>query len=306
MKSTATANPLLSGQFQKFYRDQMGFVAEAIAPTFNTGEQSANYYVFDKDNMLLIPTKIGRAPGAPHVEVGMKLSDDNFFCDNYGIKIPVPDEDRKKYAVAFDADLAAARRIADILKINRELRVKDLITGNVSQANILVGWNQPDANPRQDSDVAVETIRKACGLRPNTMVISQGVRNALNLNPTVRRAFQLAIGGAVTLDMLKAYFEIENIVIAGQVIATSAEGRAITADDIWSDDVLLAHVRAGQDLMLPNLARTFNWSGVGSVDGQVSSWYDDDRKSTMHSVDHSTDEKIVGAEAGYLLRDAIQ
>jgi hypothetical protein len=122
----------------------------------------------------------------------------------------------------------------------------------------------------------------------------------------VRAAFQLAINGAVTIEMLKAYFEIPNIVVAGQVIATSAEGQAITADDIWSDDVLFAHVQPGQDLMRPNLARTFNWSGVGTVEGQVATWYDDDRKSTMHSVDHSTDEKIVGADAGYLLTDAIK
>lgn len=308
MQNTATANPVLTGHYVKFARDPMGFVAEAIAPTFNTGLQSAQYYVFTKDNMLHVPRNIGRAPGAPHQEVGLMLSDDNYFCENYGIKIPVPDEDRKKYAAFIDADIAAMRRVSDIIKVNRELRVKALATdlATVPNAGILVGWDNPAANPKTDSDVAKEAIRKGIGLRANTMVISESVRLALSQNNAVRAAFQLAINGAVTLDMLKAYFQIENIVVAGTVLATSKEGQALTADDIWGDDVLFAHVEPGQDLMLPNFARTMNWTDVGSVEGQVETWRDADRKSDVHQVDHCTDEKLTSAEAGYLLTNALQ
>src|ERR1043166_1299390 len=108
MKSTATANPVVSGMFMKFMRDTIGWVAETLAPTFNTGEQSSQYYVFDRENALLVPTNIKRAPGAPHKRITMQLSDDNYFCENYGIASPVPDEIRKKYAKFLDADSAAA------------------------------------------------------------------------------------------------------------------------------------------------------------------------------------------------------
>jgi hypothetical protein len=297
----------MSGAFTKFMRDMSGFVADAIAPMFNTALQSATYYVFDKDNFLLIPTNIERAPGAPHKRVGMKVSDDNYFCKNYGLAMPVPDEDRSRYASILDADTAAVKRIADIIKVNRELRVKTLVTNTatITNASPAIKWNDSGANPRTDVDVAKESVRKGCGQRVNTMIISETVRLNLSQNPNIRKAFQLAINGAVTMEMLKTYFEIQNIIVAGTVLATSAEGQTITADDIWSDDIVLAHVEPGQDLMSMNFARSFNWTGVGSIEAPVGTWRDEDCKSDIHQADHATAEKLVCAPAGYLLTDVL-
>ncbi len=307
MKSTSTANPVLSGIFSKFMRDQSGFVAEAIAPTFNTAEQSANYYVFDRENMLLVPTNIGRAPGAKHKRVTMQLSDDNYFCRNYGISAPVPDEVRARYAIALDADSSAIKRITDILKVNRELRVyaKATDTSVVPNGSPSVKWDQSGCNPKEDVDAGRENIRLNTGLRPNTMVLSETVRLVLENNPEIRKAFQLAINGRITMDMLKLYFGIDNIAVAGTILATSAEGQAITAADIWGEQVLLAHVEPGQDLMLPNLARSFNWTQVGAIDAAVETFRESDEKSDVHQADHATDEKITCAQAGFVLTDTL-
>jgi hypothetical protein len=307
MTSRATANPVLSGHFKKYMRDRTGFVAEAIAPTFNTGLQSASYYVFDKENMLHVPKNIERAPGAPHKEIGMRVSDDQYACKNYGLKMPVPDEFRAKYASFFDADRAAIDRIADTIIINRELRVKALATNTavVPNSTPAIKWNDSGCNPKTDVDAGKERIRKNFGLRPNTMVMSETVRLNLEQNPEVRKAFQLAIDGVITLAMLQTYFGIPRIVIASTVLATSAEGQALTADDIWADEVFLAHVEPGQDLMRPNFARTFNWTEVGNVEAAVKTWRDDDRESDMHAADHATDEKVVAVDAAFLLTDVL-
>jgi hypothetical protein len=307
MKSTATANPVVSGMFQKFMRDTAGWVAEAIAPTFNSAEQSAQYYVFDRENSLMVPTDIKRAPGAPHKEVSMQISDDFYNCENYGIGCKVPDEIRKKYANFLDADSAAANRIADTLKINRELRVKALVTDTavVPNATPVIKWDQPDCNPKVDVDAARENIRLGIGRRPNTMVMSETVRLACENNPEIRKAFQLAINGRVTNDMLRAYFNIDNIVIADQVLATNVEGRTLTSADIWGEEVLLAFVRPGQDLMLLNFARSFNWTEIAPIDGKIKTIRLGDEESDKHNTDHATDEKIVCAHGGFLLTDTL-
>lgn len=307
MTSTATANPVLRGFYNKFMRDEAGFVAELLAPTFNTGEQSAQYYVFDAENLLHIPRKIERAPGAEHVEVNTKLSDDNYNCKNYGLKIPVADEERKKYAIALDADLAAIKRVTDIIKVNRELRVKAKATNAavVPNASPAIKWNDVGCNPKNDVDAGKEAIRKGIGLRANTMVISETVKLILENHPEIRKAFQLTIEGRLTVEMLQVYFNIPRIAVAGTVLATSAEGQQIASDDIWQDDIVLAHVEPGQDLMLPNFMRSMNWSGVGSIEGALYSFRNDDRKADMHAIDHSTDEKVTGTKAAYLLTDVL-
>jgi hypothetical protein len=307
MKSSATANPVVSGMFKKFMRDTAGWVAESIAPTFNSAEQSSQYYVFDRENGLMVPTDIKRAPGAKHARISIQISDDNYFCENYGIAAPVPDEIRKKYANYLDADQAAANRLADTLKINREIRVRDLLTDTavIPNASPVIKWDQPDCNPKVDVDAARENIRLGCGQRPNTMVMSETVRLTCENNPEIRKAFQLAINGRVTNDMLKSYFNINNIVIAAQVLATNVEGAALTASDIWGEQVLLAFCQPGNDLQLLNLARTFNWTGVGSVDGIVETIREGDEKTDLHQTDHATDEKVVCAQAGFLLTDTL-
>lgn len=307
MKSTSTSNPVLAGLFKKFMRDEAGFVAEAIAPTFDSALQSADYYVFDKDNWLLVPTNIQRAPGAVHKRVTVQVSGDNYFCRNYGLAMPVPDEVRARYRSALDADAAAVKRIADIIKVNRELRVFTKVTDTtvVPSASPGVKWDQVGCNPKEDVDAGKEAIRLGTGLRPNTMVLSETVRLVLENNAEIRKAFQLAINGRITPDMLRAYFNIDKIIVAGTILATTAEGQAITAADIWGEQVLLAHVEPGQDLMLPNLARSFNWTEVGSIDASVETWRDSDAKSDIHQADHATDEKIVCAPAGFVLTDTL-
>ena len=254
-----------------------------------------------------MPQNIQRAPGAMHKRVTMQLSDDNYFCRNFGIAMPVPDEVRSRYSVALDADSASVKRIADIMKVNREIRVRDKVTDTtvVPNGSPAVKWDQPGCKPKEDVDAARENIRLNTVLRPNTMIISETVRLVLENNAEIRKSFQLAINGRITPDMLIAYFNIPNIIVAGTVLANNNEGAALTPADIWSDNVVVAHVEAGQDLMLPNLARSFNWTSVGSVEATVETWRDADAKSDIHQADHATDEKIVCAPAGFVLSDTL-
>src|SRR4051812_1209142 len=122
--STATANPVLTVTLQKYILNAASLVGRNIAPIFLTGSQSAQYYVFDKDNALSIPQDLQRAPGTPYKRTFMKLSGDSYSCTNKGIEIPVDDEERAKYAAAFSADAAGMKRVRDIIMINHELRVR--------------------------------------------------------------------------------------------------------------------------------------------------------------------------------------
>lgn len=312
MISNASANPVLSGHYLEFMRDPSGFVAELLLPTFNSGEQSARYYVFERENFLFVPTDIQRAPGAPHKEVRARISDDAFSCLDYGLKMPVPDEDRRKYASYLDADLAAIRRITDIIKVNREIRVRDLVTNtaNVPSAGVAVKWDDPGSDPFTDVDAAKEAIRQGIGLMANVMVINTAIKDVLKKHPKfLERIKYTGSGGALPeeelLRLLAVCFGVGRMAVAGTILATSAEGQAITASDIWSDTVVLAHAEAGQDMMRPNFGRTFNWTAMGSVDTPVKTWRDDDRVADIHAADQYVGEKLTGASAGFLLTDAL-
>jgi hypothetical protein len=312
MKSSATLNPVLTGHAEKFMRAPGGFVGTRIFPPFASAQQSSDYYVFDAENHLGVPQNIRHAPGTGFRRILPKASDDNFACRDYGIEVPVPDPQRKKYANAIDLDLAGTNRATDVIKINHEIRVKTLVTGGtVPNAAILVGWNDAASNPKADADVAKETIRQAIGVLPNVMVISRPLMNILEIHPKLLEIFKYTQGGLVNAQKLASYLGIAEVLIAEQVIATNQEGQAITSADIWSDDVLFAHVNPGQDLMKLNLGRTFYWDefGTAGADGvpiQIQTYRDDPVESDVHRARHFTDEKLVGSSAGYLLTNALQ
>lgn len=312
MKSTATANPVMTGHAQQFMRDPAGFVGMALLPPFFSAEQSSTYYVWNRENGLLIPGNIRHAPGAPFSRSIPSIADDNYACRDFGHETPVPDEIRSKYRNQIDADVSSVRRNVDIMKVNHEKRVKTLVTSSaVPNAAISVKWNDNASNPKGDVDVAKEEIRKNCGQRANLMVISEQVRFALSDHPKIADRVKYTSGGLTSLQQLAAYFEVGRIVVAEQVEASNQEGQTLTPADIWGDDVILAHVRTEQDLMLPGFGRTFVWtefaggSGEEGVPVLIESYRDETCASDIHRSRHFTDEKVTFDKAAYRLSDAL-
>jgi hypothetical protein len=313
MISSATANPVLTGHAVKFMRNRAGFAGLRLFPIFNTALQSADYYVFDRENLLLVPENARHAPGSPFRRIRMKVSDDNFACKDYGLEAPVADTERAKYASYLAADQAAIEMLVDMILIGHEKRVRDIATNtsNVSNASPGTKWDQANSDPFADVDAAKEVIRKAIGLQANVMLISSPVKLVLKEHPKILEKIKYTGQGGIIPDamlpnLLAQAFGVGEVIIADNVEATNQEGQTLTPADIWTDTVVMAHRRTEQNLMAPNFGRTFVWSAFSGADTiQAQTYRDETCESDVHRARHFTDEKLVGAEAGYLLTNVL-
>jgi hypothetical protein len=311
MKSSATFNPVLSALFNQFFVNPAGFVGVRLAPIFTTGEISASYPVFGKANLVNVPTLRVRAPGTPFQRSTGSISDDQYACRNYGHETPVADEIRKKYAMQIDADRAALRRNAHTILVNHEQRVAALLSGGgVANSTPTVKWDVfATSDPLADVKAAKAVIWSATGLEPNTMTVPKLVADKLSLHPKVRALYP-QYNGPITQEMLRVAFEVEKLYIASGVVNTANEGQAISIGSIWANNVILSVSNEGQDLELPNAARTFLWSapgesGGGEAGSYIETYRDDTIKADVHRSLHSTDEKLCGPDFVYRLSSVL-
>ncbi|HVY69674.1 MAG TPA: hypothetical protein VHH73_07070 [Verrucomicrobiae bacterium] len=307
MKSTATANPILTQLAVKCMQDPAGFVGLQLFPLFLTAEQSASYFVMNEENFLNIPRNIQRGPGGSYSRSLMKISDDSYNCREFGHEEPVDDRERKKYANSFDADQAAVNRLVNIIRFNHEARVRDQATsGAVPTSSPSTKWDAGGSTPIADVETAKSAIRKGCGLPANVMIVNIDVFNVLKEHTTIVGKIQYAERAIVTPQILAAIFGVDKFLVAGAVENTANEGQALSPSYLWSDSVVLAHAETAQDLMAPNFGRTFAWIGETGPDGVLVETYRQDQiRSDVHRGRQDVDEKIIGAKCGYHLSNVL-
>jgi hypothetical protein len=310
MKSNAVFNPVLSALFNGYFLNPADYVGLQIAPIFRTGEQSADYPVFGRENFVNLPTLKSRAPGTPFQRSVPSISGDQYATKNYGHETPVADETRKKYAKQIDADQAAIKRNADTILINHEIRVHTLVKSAAvtHRATPSAKWdNYSTSDPLADVKAAMRVIDIEGGHVPSLLTLSQAVADKLALHPKIRALYP-TYNGPITEEMLRVAFEIERVAIARAKVNTAADGQALSIGYLWGDDVVLSVSKDSQDLEEPNAARTFLWSeesGGDAAGSKIETYREDPIKSDVHRSEHHTDEKLTGPDLIYLLEDVL-
>ena len=140
INASLSANPVLTATLNNYLVNAEGFVGRRVAPLFLTPEQSAQYYVFDRANMLDAADLKGRAPSTAYPRTQLKLSDDTYRTIDRGLECPVDDGQRKKYAKAFDAD-AAAEGVHHCVEIGADPQAvhPDVIAGVPDDGDLGIG-----------------------------------------------------------------------------------------------------------------------------------------------------------------------
>ncbi len=211
-----------------------------------------------------------------------------------------------------------------MMTLDRELHIADLYQ---TQSNFATGfygtlgagswssnplWSNSSSTPKSDAITASDTLLAAC----DTMVIPHNVFRNLQTHPALKA--ELAVGGPkrkgmdarITVDVLKAYFDVTNIFVGSARYNSTPESTA-TLSRIWADYVTFMHLGGaiGGDELEPSFVRTLQlssqhfapnvegWS-VKTVEENVAGF----AGGTYLFVGYWADEKIFAQKAGYSLK----
>ena len=160
-------------------------------------------------------------------------------------------------------------------------------------------FNNPASDPVTVIDTAKNAICSNIGQDPNTMVIGQEVWEKLKRHTALTGLLSNSEHKILTLNHLKEIFEIENIVV----------GKAVTVDEnnvnrrIWGKNIILAYVpkldsRTEYD---PAFAYTVHLKDSLKID----EYYKEGKKVKYIRATDIYTPFLVGAEAGYLIKNAV-
>jgi hypothetical protein len=302
-------DPILTTVAQGYSTQE--FVGEALFPTVFVDQSGGQIIEFDRDAFRLYGTR--RAPGANTAEIQFGYSGKPFALQTHRLQGVIPRQNQRDAQQVAGIDLSAVGVNATMrsLMLGLEVDRANLATtlGNYPVPNrvTLAGatkWSVSTGAPMTDVDAGREAIRQACGLYPNTLLLSALAFNACKNNPNVVVRFQHnGVAGTdasqITPMMLAGLFNVKNVVIGAGVYWNDANA----AVDIWGNNAILAYVpetsaqiRSPYD---PSYGYTYMMRGHPAA--EAPSW-DNDKQSWKYPVEMERVPVLSGITAGYLIQ----
>ena len=276
--------------------------ADRVLPAVPVRNRSDFYWVYDKSRFAIPEAK--RETRSRYNQIDWTTTRDSYFTEQYGLEIPIDDQERRNQVAPLDLDTDSTEILTDMLLNAREKRVADLVrnTANVTQNVTLAGGTQWSAVatglPVNDVATARKVIQAATGFVPNSMLIPYQVMEALMINDQVRG--YLAEGALVDEAVLSRIFRIPNIIVASVLYNTAKLGQTETLADIWGKDVLIYYAEQRPGLKRPS----FGYQLVNQ-DLQTFRYRMDEIDSDIIRVTEIRGEKLVAPQLGYLIKNAI-
>jgi len=293
-----------------------GYVADQVFPIVPVDKQSDYYFIFDKDFWFRNSVQV-RGPGGTYAEGGIKISNTTFVCKNKGLSFPLPWETLKNQDAAVDLETSGAEWLADQFMLDREiaLAAKIMDASAWTGYTTLTGGDQwsdyGGSDPIKNIEAGKEAIKKRIGRYPNLALMGAEVWDKIKFHPDLLDIYKHTQVPIMTVDLVAKVFDVERIIVGNAIYNSTAEGSgSFNGAYIWPKNVLLAYVPKAPSLRTPAAGYTFVWKqdgagGAGSYTIPIERITERARKRDRLLADHAFDQKVVGADCGYEVIDAV-
>lgn len=312
--SLATLRPDLDGSFMEFdlESNQQGFIATQVFPVLSPRSQAGSFGKIPIEQ-LLKERDTTRAPGAGYSRSTFQFTKDTFATEEQGAEEPVDDREEQMYASYFDAEVIAASRARNAVRMNAEKRVAAAVFNATTFASFTTAvgdeWDDAtSATPIADVEAAVQSVWDQTGIWPDTMIINRKVfRNLRNTDDIISRVkfqgFMDVRAGNIPIAALSQVFDLPKLIVANSARDSAQEGQDTVIAPVWSDEYCMICKTANtNDIQEPCLGRIFHWTADGSqIDGRMETYRDEVVRADIVRSRHDVDEKMLYVEMGHLL-----
>ena len=286
------------------------FAWDKLAPVAEVDEQSGTIPIYSAGYWLRRQEGMERAPEGPYLRVGYGVTSTTYSTVEIGAEKLLGDVVRAGSQFPDDAEEVDAMFLANLVQVELEKRVAAAgfitgVWGTSTTPGATAKWDQYDtSDPIANADTAIRTIRRATGVKPNTLFIGAQAWENLKEHPLITDKFKYTQIGIMTPALIAPVLGVEEIIVGETAEETGAEGGSSSPADVWTDNALFV-VRNQPGLMVANGMYTFMWNAKGNIPWAAMSYRDETRRADVSRVFTHIAPVVVSAAHGYIYLDVI-
>jgi len=294
-----------------------GLIGDRIMPDYPVAKKQGDFKKYVKDDRFTIPdTKVG--PKSEPNEVDYGVEEDTYSCKDYGLDDFVSvDEEAQAVGGPFNALVDATEFVTDLFMLDKEKRRADIIfnpatypVGNKVLLSGLAQWNDfVNSDPLGD----IEAAKLAMWGNPNTLSFGAETWSVVRRHPDIIKAVTtlgslLDHKGLASQRGVAELFEFENLLVGRTRYNTAVKGQTAVFARLWGKHAAIHDIRA-PSLRGLFFGATFLWQPANGAPARVAGTIDQPQRGLRGGrkvrVGESYDPKIVAADTGYFIEDAI-
>lgn len=323
-KSDLHVNRPLSNMSVAYMQSTDDFIADKVFPNVPVEKSSDRYFVITKDAWFRDEAK---ERGLSEESAGGGYEVDNtptYLARTYSFHKDIDDKIRP------DADQAVMNqdRIAtEFVTRKALLRREKVFVSNFFATSKwgldLTGvsgapgggqfkqWDQAGSTPIADVGKQRIRIAEATGFKPNKLVLSPYVLEALKSNADILSRIQYTASSAparVTKEMIAALFEVDEILVPFATENTATQGQTASMSFAFGKHALLVYAAPTPSLETPSGGYTISWTGLlgsSALGGRIRKFRMENITSDRIEIDMSFDMKLVAADVGMFFSGAV-
>ena len=291
-------------------------IADVIAPVVSVPKQSDSYIVWDHADAFRVEDD-KRAPGTEANKIERSVSSDQYFADNYALKMPLTLEDRENMDPVFINQMREGRIkfIKSKLMLAWEKRTAGLCTSGTnvgSYATVTSDWMEirtTYSNPVGDCWTAIANVQDSMGYKPNRCIMGELAWRYFRQHGDVIAIVHGYAGRAgatgaryISRENMKAIFELDAFHVGGAYYNVNPEGQVSSLSMLWLDYVLFYYAPPAPSIEEPSFMYSFRWRKP-ALPNMVAERHPFDPKTKSEEIElgYYQDEKITAKNLGFLL-----
>jgi len=305
-----------------YMQDASNFIADKVFPIVPVQKQSDLYFIysradFNRDEAAERAGGTESAGGEYNIENSLP-----YYCRKWAFHKDVTEEERVNADTPLQPNNDATDFVTQKMLIRRESDwASKYFVDDVWATEYQGVAATPGAGETLQFDVSTSdpitliteagiTMASVTGFRPNTLVLSPFVFNALKNHADILDRIKYTQKGIVTTDLLATLFEVERVFIAWSVKNSGVKGAAESSAFIMGKHALLCYVNPRPALKAPSAGYIFAWTGLmgaGAYGNRIvripMPWLGMDTERIEGEM--AFDTKVIATDLGVFFKDIV-